>query len=106
MPQTRILFGLTAIVAVAGLSLGIVKSSQDDLDAEFLCPNGERVFLAPSGDSVRARTSTGVFTLTPAGASGRYADQFLSVDLAADIVEVNASGEEPPLRCAAVRQHT
>lgn len=106
MHQTRILFGLTAVVAVAGITLGIVKSRQDDLDAEFLCPNGERVFLAPRGDSVRARTSTGVFTLTPAGATGRYADQSLSVDLTTDVVEVNAADDESPIRCAAVRQRT
>lgn len=106
MPQTRILFGLTAIVAVSGISLGIVKSGQDAADAEFLCPNGERVFLAPRGDTVRARTSTGVFTLTPAGAKGRFADQSLSVDLSSDIVEVSEVTGEAPIRCAAVRQHT
>jgi len=106
MPQTRILFALTAVVAVAGMTLGIVKSSHDDADAEFLCPNGERVFLAPRGDSVRARTSTGVFTLIPAGTSGRYADQSLSVDLSTEIVEVNGAGDGFPIRCAAVRQRT
>jgi len=106
MLHTRILFGLTAVVAVSGMTLGIVKSSREQLDAEFLCPNGERVFLAPRGDSVRARTSTGVFTLMPAGSTGRFADHALSVDLASDVLEFNASEEEAPVRCAAVRQRT
>ena len=106
MPATRLLFSLTAIVAIAGAGIGIATSSPAPAGSEYLCPNGDRITVAPADGTVRVRTGAGVFSLGSADSDGRYRTGAISVDLVTRTVEMGHDEQGKALRCAPLRQRT
>ncbi|QID17883.1 hypothetical protein G3580_09665 [Nitrogeniibacter mangrovi] len=106
MKHPRLVSGLLVLSGIIGAGIGLAVSSPAPASTEFVCTDGERLTVANTGDTLRIRTGTGIFTLQAGDEPHQFLGQSLQLRVQDSGVELLRAGSTEVVRCRTLLQRT